>query len=100
MFTKQAANKQTFMQVLLAKHKADNKFYAVKVLQKKVILKKKEVNVCFEVQRTPESLRFWHIHWNLLLRPLAKICMGRVFLLVLLVNSGGFLDQQKSLCLI
>lgn len=43
VFTKQAANKQTFMQVLLAKHKADNKFYAVKVLQKKVILKKKEV---------------------------------------------------------
>ena len=29
--------------VLLAKAKADNKFYAVKVLQKKVILKKKEV---------------------------------------------------------
>lgn len=43
VFTKQAANKQTFMQVLLAKLKADNKFYAVKVLQKKVILKKKEV---------------------------------------------------------
>lgn len=31
------------MQVLLAKHKADSSFYAVKVLQKKVILKKKEV---------------------------------------------------------
>lgn len=31
------------MQVLLAKHKADGSFYAVKVLQKKVILKKKEV---------------------------------------------------------
>lgn len=31
------------MQVLLAKLKADSKFYAVKVLQKKVILKKKEV---------------------------------------------------------
>ena len=43
VFTKQATNKQTFMQVLLAKLKADNKFYAVKVLQKKVILKKKEV---------------------------------------------------------
>lgn len=52
MFTKQAAltNMQTFMQVLLAKHKADNKFYAVKVLQKKVILKKKEVNFCFPSQ--------------------------------------------------
>lgn len=31
------------MQVLLAKHKADGIFYAVKVLQKKIILKKKEV---------------------------------------------------------
>jgi len=35
------------LQVLLAKLKADGKFYAVKVLQKKVILKKKEVCVCF-----------------------------------------------------
>lgn len=43
VFTKQTPNKQTFMQVLLAKLKADNKFYAVKVLQKKIILKKKEV---------------------------------------------------------
>ncbi len=33
------------LQVLLAKLKADGKFYAVKVLQKKVILKKKEVGV-------------------------------------------------------
>lgn len=32
------------MQVLLAKLKATNQFYAVKVLQKKVILKKKEVS--------------------------------------------------------
>lgn len=31
-------------QVLLAKQKSDGKFYAVKVLQKKVILKKNEVN--------------------------------------------------------
>lgn len=30
-------------QVLLAKLKSDNKFYAVKVLQKKIVLKKKEV---------------------------------------------------------
>ncbi|XP_041944714.1 serine/threonine-protein kinase Sgk2-like [Alosa alosa] len=36
--------KGTFGKVLLAKAKADNKFYAVKVLQKKVILKKKEQN--------------------------------------------------------
>ncbi|XP_023660723.1 serine/threonine-protein kinase Sgk2 [Paramormyrops kingsleyae] len=34
--------KGTFGKVLLAKLKSDNKFYAVKVLQKKVILKKKE----------------------------------------------------------
>ncbi|XP_063071840.1 serine/threonine-protein kinase Sgk2-like [Engraulis encrasicolus] len=34
--------KGTFGKVLLAKAKIDNKFYAVKVLQKKVILKKKE----------------------------------------------------------
>lgn len=34
-----------YPQVLLAKLKADGKFYAVKVLQKKVILKKKEVCV-------------------------------------------------------
>ncbi len=33
------------LQVLLAKLKADGKCYAVKVLQKKVILKKKEVGV-------------------------------------------------------
>lgn len=43
IFTKQSTNKQTITQVLLAKHKADNKFYAIKVLQKKIILKKKEV---------------------------------------------------------
>lgn len=35
--------------MLLAKLKADGKFYAVKVLQKKVILKKKEVCVGFDV---------------------------------------------------
>ncbi|XP_041749012.1 serine/threonine-protein kinase Sgk2 isoform X1 [Coregonus clupeaformis] len=34
--------KGTFGKVLLAKLKSDNKFYAVKVLQKKIILKKKE----------------------------------------------------------
>uniref|UniRef100_A0A4W5KIR7 Serum/glucocorticoid regulated kinase 2 n=1 Tax=Hucho hucho TaxID=62062 RepID=A0A4W5KIR7_9TELE len=35
--------KGTFGKVLLAKLKSDNKFYAVKVLQKKIILKKKEL---------------------------------------------------------
>uniref|UniRef100_UPI00358F0D5B serine/threonine-protein kinase Sgk1 isoform X1 n=1 Tax=Myxine glutinosa TaxID=7769 RepID=UPI00358F0D5B len=34
--------KGSFGKVLLAKHKADDKFYAVKVLQKKAIIKKKE----------------------------------------------------------
>lgn len=50
VFTKQNANKKkkNFMQVLLAKLKADNKFYAVKVLQKKVILKKKEVGCHYQ----------------------------------------------------
>lgn len=33
-------------QVLLARHKESTKYYAVKVLQKKIILKKKEV--CFQ----------------------------------------------------
>lgn len=36
--------KNDFFQVLLARHKAEEQFYAVKVLQKKAILKKKEVN--------------------------------------------------------
>ncbi|XP_063738497.1 serine/threonine-protein kinase Sgk2 isoform X2 [Eleginops maclovinus] len=41
--------KGTFGKVLLAKLKSDSKFYAVKVLQKKVILKKKEL--FFHLQR-------------------------------------------------
>uniref|UniRef100_A0A8C7MHV5 Serum/glucocorticoid regulated kinase 2 n=1 Tax=Oncorhynchus kisutch TaxID=8019 RepID=A0A8C7MHV5_ONCKI len=41
--------KGTYGKVLLAKLKADNKFYAIKVLQKKVILKKKEI--FFHLQR-------------------------------------------------
>lgn len=36
--------KGSFGKVLLARHRADDQFYAVKVLQKKAILKKKEVN--------------------------------------------------------
>lgn len=35
--------KGSFGKVLLARHRGDDKFYAVKVLQKKAILKKKEV---------------------------------------------------------
>lgn len=37
--------KGSFGKVLLARHRTDDKFYAVKVLQKKAILKKKEVCV-------------------------------------------------------
>lgn len=36
--------KGSFGKVLLARHRTDDEFYAVKVLQKKAILKKKEVN--------------------------------------------------------
>lgn len=32
------------LQVLLARHKESTKYYAVKVLQKKIIMKKKEVS--------------------------------------------------------
>lgn len=35
--------KGSFGKVLLARHRTDDQFYAVKVLQKKAILKKKEV---------------------------------------------------------
>lgn len=34
----------TLLQVLLARHKETTNYYAVKVLQKKIIMKKKEVN--------------------------------------------------------
>lgn len=34
----------TLIQVLLARHKESTKYYAVKVLQKKIIMKKKEVS--------------------------------------------------------
>ena len=36
--------KGSFGKVLLARHRSDDQFYAVKVLQKKAILKKKEVS--------------------------------------------------------
>lgn len=35
------------LQVLLARHKESTKYYAVKVLQKKIIMKKKEVRCVF-----------------------------------------------------
>lgn len=35
----------TLSQVLLARHKESTKYYAVKVLQKKIIMKKKEVSL-------------------------------------------------------
>lgn len=45
--------KGSFGKVLLARHRTDDQFYAVKVLQKKAILKKKEVNTI----RTQTCLR-------------------------------------------
>lgn len=44
--------KGSFGKVLLARHRTDDQFYAVKVLQKKAILKKKEVNahVCPKIR--------------------------------------------------
>uniref|UniRef100_W5KNB6 Serum/glucocorticoid regulated kinase 2a n=1 Tax=Astyanax mexicanus TaxID=7994 RepID=W5KNB6_ASTMX len=51
--------KGTFGKVLLAKLKADGKFYAVKVLQKKVILKKKEV--CTVQYYGPYFSLFFHL---------------------------------------
>lgn len=50
------------MQVLLAKHKADGSFYAVKVLQKKVILKKKEVLAESNVTLCCKEHRSTHTH--------------------------------------
>lgn len=46
-------------QVLLARHKESTKYYAVKVLQKKIIMKKKEVNSHYEVERI--EIRVLHI---------------------------------------
>lgn len=37
--------KGSFGKVLLARHRDSNEYYAVKVLQKKIILKKKEVSL-------------------------------------------------------
>lgn len=37
--------KGSFGKVLLARHRESNEYYAVKVLQKKIILKKKEVSL-------------------------------------------------------
>lgn len=44
--------KGSFGKVLLARHRADDQFYAVKVLQKKAILKKKEVNAHADTHST------------------------------------------------
>lgn len=43
--------KGSFGKVLLARHRTDDQFYAVKVLQKKAILKKKEVNAQVSTQK-------------------------------------------------
>lgn len=58
--------KGSFGKVLLAKHKESERYYAIKVLQKKIVLKKKEVTIRFThnamrlvrsatVPRAPES---------------------------------------------
>lgn len=44
--------KGSFGKVLLARHRTDDQFYAVKVLQKKAILKKKEVNTRTDTHTT------------------------------------------------
>lgn len=44
--------KGSFGKVLLARHRTDDQFYAVKVLQKKAILKKKEVNAQVSTQKS------------------------------------------------
>lgn len=47
--------KGSFGKVLLARHRTDDQFYAVKVLQKKAILKKKEVSVQKKVHMQQKS---------------------------------------------
>lgn len=44
------------LQVLLARHKESTKYYAVKVLQKKIIMKKKEVSLRFMTTHTPKFI--------------------------------------------
>lgn len=47
--------KGSFGKVLLARHRADDEFYAVKVLQKKAILKKKEVNAHADTHKSTHN---------------------------------------------
>uniref|UniRef100_A0A3Q0QVS3 Serum/glucocorticoid regulated kinase 2a n=1 Tax=Amphilophus citrinellus TaxID=61819 RepID=A0A3Q0QVS3_AMPCI len=63
--------KGTFGKVLLAKHKADSKFYAVKVLQKKIILKKKEVGSAVMVSMFLKFLLFYFLLCLMCLKYLA-----------------------------
>ena len=44
-------------QVLLARHKETTNYYAVKVLQKKIIMKKKEVGVSLSLSPLPSSFK-------------------------------------------
>lgn len=48
--------KGSFGKVLLARHRTDDQFYAVKVLQKKAILKKKEVNAQVSTRKKSNCL--------------------------------------------
>lgn len=56
----------TLLQVLLARHKETTKYYAVKVLQKKIIIKKKEVSLRGNPRVSPclpHDLRFTMLQW-------------------------------------
>lgn len=50
--------KGSFGKVLLARHRTDDQFYAVKVLQKKAILKKKEVRDVASAGNTNKEYTF------------------------------------------
>ncbi|KAG7520894.1 serine serine/threonine-protein kinase Sgk2 [Solea senegalensis] len=88
--------KGTFGKVLLAKHKADNKFYAVKVLQKKVILKKKEQkNIMAERNVLLKSLK----HPFLVRLHYSFQTSEKLYFVLDYVNGGElFFHLQKERC--
>lgn len=98
VFTKQTTNQKTFMQVLLAKHRTDNKFYAVKVLQKKIILKKKEVFkfiIWFTVTAHP-ALKQFKLSWSFEIASY-KSCFWHTHLTETLLLSLVGEEQSKYL---
>uniref|UniRef100_A0A3P8WZU0 Serum/glucocorticoid regulated kinase 2a n=1 Tax=Cynoglossus semilaevis TaxID=244447 RepID=A0A3P8WZU0_CYNSE len=88
--------KGTFGKVLLAKLKADNKFYAVKVLQKKVILKKKEQkNIMAERNVLLKSLK----HPFLVRLHYSFQTSEKLYFVLDYVNGGElFFHLQKERC--